>query len=237
MAKPAISVVIPAFNEEENVEPQTGEIIATLDEYPGGFELIFVDDGSSDGTAAEVDKASKADPRVRLLKLTENIGQVPAMVEGIASAKGEVVVTLDGDRQHDPEDIPALVAGVRSGADMVCGWRKDRQDPYIGKILPSWIFNRVLRGMFKVPIHDASCTMRAFSPDVVLALSLYRDSISFIPIFVALSGKDVREMIIRHRPRTLGEAKYNSPGRFLYTIREMIAIYRGKRNHCLPSGQ
>ena len=229
----AISVVIPVFNEEENVAPQAAEIIEALDDYPGGFELIYVDDGSTDNTAAEVEKASSSDERVRLVSMQENKGQVPAMMEGFVQARGDVIVTLDGDRQHDPRDIPALVAGVGAGVDIMCGYRKDRKDPLVGKRLPSLIFNFLLRLMFGVPIHDASCTLRAYRPDAIRSLKLYKYAISFIPILAARAGFSVGEMAIRHRPRAAGEAKYNSPARFIYTIREMIAIRLGRRDHCL----
>lgn len=234
MAEVAISVVIPVFNESPNVLFQAGEIARALEEYPNGFEVLFVDDGSTDDTADKVKEASAADPRIKLIQLPKNKGQVPAMVEGINRAKGEVIVTIDGDCQHDPKDIPALVGGVNSGADIVCGWRKDRQDPFLGKRLPSKIFNFLLRILFQVPIHDASCTLRAYRPEAIRSISLYKNSISFIPVLAARAGYSVREMIIRHRPRAAGEAKYDSPRRFLYTIREMIAIRFGKRDHTLP---
>lgn len=234
MAEVAISVVIPVYNESPNVQVQAVEIAGALDEYPGGFEVLFVDDGSTDDTAKKVEQASAENPCIKLIKLPENKGQVPAMVEGINRAAGEVIVTIDGDCQHDPLDIPAMVDGVKAGKDMICGWRKDRQDPYLGKRLPSKIFNFVLRFLFGVPIHDASCTLRAYRPEAIRSISLYKNSISFIPILAARAGYSVGEMVIRHRPRAAGEAKYDSPRRFVYTIRELIAIRLGKRDHVLP---
>ena len=236
MSKTAISVVIPVFNEAPNIAVSSDEIVRALDDYPGGFELIFVDDGSTDTTVEQVKKASAKDNRVSLISLEKNKGQVPAMVEGINGAKGEVIITMDGDCQHDPKDIPALVAGVRSGFDVVCGWRKDRKDPCLGKLLPSKIFNTLLRILFKIPVHDNSCTLRAYNPAAIKSVELYKYAISFIPILLMKAGYSVTEMIIRHRPRSAGEAKYNSPRRFIYTIKEMLAIYFGKRDHLLSKG-
>ncbi len=235
--KTAVSVVIPVFDEAPNIIAQANEIIDALDNFEGGFEVIFVDDGSKDGTVAEVEKASKNDNRVRLLKMEKNIGQIPAMFKGIKAAVGEVIVTMDGDRQHDPRDIPALVAGVNSGYDLVCGWRKDRKDPYWGKLVPSRIFNILIRILFKVPVHDNSCTLRAYKPEAIKSIELYKYAISFIPVLAKRAGYSLNEMIIRHRERPAGEPKYNSPGRFIYTIKEMIAIYFGKRDHLLPKGR
>lgn len=236
MAEVAVSVVIPVFNESPNVFPQAEEIVNALDGYPGGFEVVFVDDGSLDDTVLQVKKAADQFPQVRLLSLGTNKGQVPAMAEGLRQALGGVLVTIDGDMQHDPEDIPALVAAVKSGYDMACGWRRNRQDPFLGKILPSLIFNRLMRLLFEIPIHDNSCTLRAYRPDAIRSIELYPYAISFIPVLAHRAGYKITEMVIRHRARSAGEAKYNSPGRFIYTFKEMFAIWFGRRDHLLSKG-
>lgn len=237
MGQPAISVVIPVFNEQENVLPQSARIVEALQDTSGGFEVWFVDDGSTDETADRVELVVKGDKRFHLLKLPKNKGQTLAMETGLHAATGQVLVTLDGDCQHDPADIAGLVSGIAAGADMVCGYRKNRQDPFFGKKLPSLIFNAMLRMLLNSPVHDNSCTLRAYRPEAIRSIKLYFTALSFIPVLAVRAGYVVTEMVVRHCPRKLGQAKYDSPRRFVYTLIEMVKILAGKRDRNLPEGK
>jgi len=234
---PTLSIVIPVYNEAPNVRAQAKAIVSAIGDYFKGMEILFVDDGSTDETASIIAEMSGEDRRVRLIALGENRGQITAMANGIAGARGEVIVTMDGDLQHDPADVPALVAGVRSGADVVCGYRYNRKDPLFGKRLPSMIFNAMLRLLFHVPVHDSSCTLRAYRPEVIRSLRLYEGALSFVPVLAAAAGFKVREMAVNHFPRHDGQAKYDSPGRFFSTFAEMIRIRLGFRNRQIVSGK
>jgi glycosyltransferase involved in cell wall biosynthesis len=204
---PDLSVVAPLYNESQNVRPLVAWILEALAAYPGSFELVLVDDGSRDDTWAEV-QAMAADPRVRGLRLARNVGQTAAMMAGFDHARGRVVVSLDGDLQNDPRDIPELVAKLDEGYDLVCGWRQRRQDKLLLRKVPSWVANRMIRRLTGVPITDNGCSLKAYRRELLDRISLYAEQHRFIPALSASVGARITEMPVRHHARRYGESKY-----------------------------
>jgi glycosyltransferase involved in cell wall biosynthesis len=207
VSDPVLSVVAPLYNESENVRPLVEWILQALAEYPRAFEIILVDDGSRDDTWAQVHSAA-ADPRVRGLRLGRNAGQTAAMMAGFDHARGTVVVSLDGDLQNDPRDIPALLAKLDEGYDLVCGWRQRRQDKFLLRKVPSWVANRIIRRLTGVPITDNGCSLKAYRRELLDRLSLYAEQHRFIPALSASVGARITEMPVRHHARRFGESKY-----------------------------
>ncbi len=204
---PDLSVVAPLFNESENVRPLVDWILQALETYAGVFEVILVDDGSRDDTWTQI-RAAAADPRVRGLRLGRNVGQTAAMMAGFDHAHGRVVVSLDGDLQNDPRDIPALIAKLDEGYDLVCGWRRQRQDKLLLRKVPSWVANRLIRRLTGVPITDNGCSLKAYRRDLLNRISLYAEQHRFIPALSASVGARITEMPVRHHARRFGESKY-----------------------------
>ncbi|HEY8196889.1 MAG TPA: glycosyltransferase family 2 protein [Gemmatimonadales bacterium] len=204
---PTLTVVAPLFNESQNVRPLVEWILQALETYPKTFEIILVDDGSRDGTWNEV-RSAAADPRVRGLRLGSNVGQTAAMMAGFDNALGQVIVSLDGDLQNDPRDIPALVAKLDEGYDLVCGWRHQRQDKLILRKIPSWLANRLIRRLTGVPIRDNGCSLKAYRRELLQRIPLYAEQHRFIPALSASVGARITEMPVRHHARRFGESKY-----------------------------
>jgi glycosyltransferase involved in cell wall biosynthesis len=204
---PALSVVVPLFNEAQNVRPLVNWILQALESYSSTFEVILVDDGSRDGTWEEV-LAAASDPRVHGLRLGRNVGQTAAMMAGFDHALGHVIVSLDGDLQNDPRDIPALVAKLEEGYDLVCGWRHRRQDKLLLRKVPSWLANRLIRRLTGIPITDNGCSLKAYRRDLLNRISFYAEQHRFIPALSASVGARIAEMPVRHHARRFGESKY-----------------------------
>jgi glycosyltransferase involved in cell wall biosynthesis len=204
---PALSIVAPLYNESENVRPLVDWILQALESYVGSFEIILVDDGSRDGTWDQVMAVAK-DPRVQGLRLGRNVGQTAAMMAGFDHARGGVIVSLDGDLQNDPRDIPALISKLDEGYDLVCGWRHQRQDKLILRKVPSWVANRIIRRLTGVPITDNGCSLKAYRRDLLDRIDLYAEQHRFIPALSASVGARITEMPVRHHPRRFGESKY-----------------------------
>jgi glycosyltransferase involved in cell wall biosynthesis len=206
-SNPELSVVAPLFNESQNVRPLVEWILEALEAFPGSFEIILVDDGSRDDTWDQV-RAAAANPHVMGLRLGRNVGQTAAMMAGFDNARGRIVVSLDGDLQNDPRDIPALIAKLDEGYDLVCGWRRQRQDKLLLRKVPSWVANRLIRRLTGVPITDNGCSLKAYRRDLLERIPLYAEQHRFIPALSASVGARIAEMPVRHHARRYGESKY-----------------------------
>lgn len=205
---PVISVVVPVLNEEANVAPLVEGVRQALREGPA-WELLFVDDGSSDGTGAAVLALAGTDQRIRLITLARNYGQTAALQAGFDHARGDIVISMDGDLQNDAADILPLVAKLEEGFDLVAGYRRGRQDAWLSRRLPSWVANRVLRWITGVPVRDTGCSLKAYRRELIDRLALYSDLHRFIPtVAAATAGARIVELEVRHHPRRHGRSKY-----------------------------
>ena len=203
-----LSVVVPVFNEEESLEPLLREIREALEPLGKSYEVIVVDDGSSDGTFALLSRLHKTEPRIKVLRFKRNFGQTAAVAAGFAHAQGEIIVTMDGDGQNDPKDIPALLRKLDEGFDLVSGWRSPRQDPFWNRQLPSLMANGLISWMTQVKIHDYGCTLKAIRREVAKELKLYGEMHRFIPAIAYERGARIAEIKVHHRPRRWGKSKY-----------------------------
>src|ERR1051325_5841376 len=181
---PAVSIVVPVLNEEPNVAPLVAGVRAAMGAGPA-WELVFVDDGSSDGTAETVLSIAATDERIRLIPLAQNYGQTAALQAGFDHSRGKIVVSMDGALQNGPGDIPALVAKLGEGNDLVAGYRRGRQDAFLSRKLPSWVANRVLRWVSGIPIRDTGCSLKAYRRELIDRLAPYSDFHRFIPTLAA----------------------------------------------------
>ena len=203
-----LSIVVPLFNEVGNVEPLVARVRDAMRSQPS-WELLLVDDGSTDGTAERIDAFGNDDPRIRPVHLARNYGQTAAMQAGFDQARGRVVVSMDGDLQNDPVDIPRLVAKLDEGFDLVTGYRENRQDPLLTRKVPSWIANRIIGWLTHVPIRDNGCSLKAYRAELIQRLHLYSDMHRFIPaVAVATAGARIAEIPVRHHARQHGASKY-----------------------------
>ncbi len=220
--RPEISVVIPVFNEADNLADLHRELTTSLGSLGRPYEIIVVDDGSTDGTPARLRALAEADPRLRPLRLRRNFGQTAAFSAGFDHCRGEIVVTSDGDLQNDPADIPRLIATLDEGYDMVCGWRQQRQDP-ASKRIPSWFANRLISWATGVRLHDYGCSLKAIRVEVVRGLRLYGEMHRFIPAVASWMGVTFKELPVGHRPRTRGRSKYGL-GRTLRVLLDLFTV-------------
>jgi glycosyltransferase involved in cell wall biosynthesis len=206
--RPHVSVVIPLLNEAENVADLYRELTTHLESLGRPYEVLMVDDGSTDGTVARLVEIEARDPRIRVLRLRRNFGQTAAFSAGFDHARGDLVVTSDGDLQNDPADIPRLIERLETGGlDMVCGWRFERQDPWHRR-LPSQVANRVISMATGVRLNDYGCSLKVMRAEVVRGIRLYGEMHRFIPAVASWMGVTVAEMKVNHRPRTRGSSKY-----------------------------
>jgi glycosyltransferase involved in cell wall biosynthesis len=218
-----LSIVIPVYNEEENVEPLIQEINAAVRPLGMRYEIIAVDDGSKDNTFPALAQMYQNEPHLRVLKLKRNFGQTAALAAGLAHANGEVVVIMDGDGQNDPADIPALLAELDRGNDLVSGWRYARQDALLSRRLPSMIANRLISWATRLKLHDYGCTLKAMRKDVAKNLKLYGEMHRFIPAIAYERGARIAELKVRHRPRWRGKSNYGI-GRTLRVILDLLTV-------------
>jgi glycosyltransferase involved in cell wall biosynthesis len=207
-ASPELSIVIPVRNEEPNVDPLYRELVEVLGPTGRSFEVIVVDDGSTDGTFERLAALQSADARLRVIRLRRNFGQTAAFSAGFAHARGRYVVTSDGDLQNDPRDIPRMVDLVEEGHDIVCGWRKDRKDTFINRRLPSLLANWLISWATGVELHDYGCSLKVFRSEVVKPLKLYGEMHRFLPAIASEMGVSIREVVVNHRARQHGTSKY-----------------------------
>ena len=203
-----VSVVIPVYNEEEGLELFVQEVSSVLRSLARDYEVIVVDDGSTDGTYPLLSRVHKREPRVRVVRLKRNFGQTAALAAGLAYAQGEVIVAMDGDGQNDPNDIPLLLSKLGEGFDLVSGWRFPRQDPFWSRRLPSQIANGLISWMTRVKLHDYGCTLKAIRREVAKDLKLYGEMHRFIPAIAYERGARIAEIKVHHRSRQWGKSKY-----------------------------
>jgi glycosyltransferase involved in cell wall biosynthesis len=203
-----LSIVIPVFNEEENISPLCDRLLPVLKRTGRSYEVIFVDDGSTDGTLEALIDVTKGHPGVKAISLSRNFGQTSALSAGIDLSKGEIIIPMDGDLQNDPEDIIPLLEKIGEGYDVVSGWRKDRKDPFLKRRLPSVIANRMISAIGGVPLHDYGCMLKAYRRDILKNIRLYGEMHRFIPIYAQWIGARVCEIPVNHFPRRHGASKY-----------------------------
>lgn len=203
-----ISIVVPLFNEQDSVRPLYQSISNALVDVGPKVEIIFVDDGSTDDTFAIAEEIAATDKRLRVVKFRRNYGQTPAMAAGIDIARGDVIVTMDGDLQNDPADIVQLICKIDEGFDIVVGWRHNRQDKLISRKIPSRIANWLIGKVTGVPIKDNGCSLKAFRASVIKHIPLYSEMHRFIPAMASIAGPRIAEIKVRHHARQYGESKY-----------------------------
>lgn len=205
-----LSVVVPVYNEEGNIEELHAELARSLSLLRKTYEIIYVDDGSGDGSFDKLAAIQSSDPSVCVIKFKRNFGQGSALSAGFERARGNVIIPLDADMQNDPADIPKLIEKIEEGYDVVAGWRRDRQDPYFSRVLPSQIANWIISKVTGVRIHDHGCTIKAYRASALEGISFYSEMHRFIllPAMAVWQGAKLCEEIVNHRPRTRGTSKY-----------------------------
>jgi len=204
----SVSIVVPICDEFDNIQPLYEQLVAVLPQLAQPCEILFVDDGSTDGSSRRLDELAARDERVRVVRFRRNYGQTAAMHAGIQHAGGDIIVTLDGDLQNDPQDIPLLVRKLDEGFDLVHGWRKNRHDTLLTRKIPSRIANWLISRATGFPIHDLGCTLKAIRREIAVELELYGEMHRFIPILAHQRGARCIEVVTRHHPRRFGRTKY-----------------------------
>src|SRR6267143_1531632 len=205
---PEVSVFLPVFNEEPNLRPLHAKLMAALASLHRTTEIIYVDDGSTDGSLEALREIAHADPRVHVIALRRNYGQTPAMAAGIHAARGQVLIPMDADLQNDPADIIRLLEKIDEGYDVVSGWRKNRQDKLVTRKIPSMLANRLISWIGGVPLHDYGCSLKAYRRESLQDVKLYGEMHRFIPIYASWAGARVTEIPVEHHARTMGKSKY-----------------------------
>jgi glycosyltransferase involved in cell wall biosynthesis len=205
---PRLSIIVPFYNEADNIRRMYTAIVDAVAPLEVSFEMVFVDDGSRDNTLQLASELAAADSRVRVVKFRRNFGQTPAMAAGIEHARGEILITMDGDLQNDPADIQQLLAKMDEGNDIVVGWRFNRQDKMISRKIPSMIANRLIGKVTGVPIKDNGCSLKAYRASVIKHIPLYSEMHRFIPAMASIAGPRIAEIKVRHHARQFGKSKY-----------------------------
>ncbi|MGD9345067.1 MAG: glycosyltransferase family 2 protein [Candidatus Aminicenantes bacterium] len=205
---PQISIVVPFYNEEENIEELYDQLSRVLKRLDLSYELIFIDDGSTDRSHELLVRVFESDKTVKIIRLRKNFGQTAALQAGFDHAKGEIIISMDGDLQHDPEDIPKLLAPMAEGFDIASGWRKERKDHFLLRRFPSWVANRIMRLLSGVKIHDFGTTFKAYRREVLEGIRLYGELHRFIPALISRTGVKITEVPIKNVVRQKGKSKY-----------------------------
>lgn len=219
----SVSLVLPVYNEEESVVPLYHALTATLNNLPLQTEVVLVNDGSTDNTAEQLDALARQDARFTVIHLRRNFGQTAAMAAGFDHATGDVVIALDADLQNDPTDIPKLLDKLNEGYDVVSGWRKDRQDKFLTRILPSKLANGLISMMTGVRLHDYGCSLKAYRRDVLQDVRLYGEMHRYIPALAYWAGARVAEVVVTHHPRKFGKSKYGL-SRILKVLLDLMTV-------------
>ncbi|HKV55048.1 MAG TPA: glycosyltransferase family 2 protein [Candidatus Binataceae bacterium] len=219
-----VSVVIPLFNERDNLAPLHGELAGVMGGLGRSYELIFVDDGSTDGGLEVLRRIKTGDPRVHVIRLARNSGQTAALACGLHHTSGEVVIALDGDGENDPADIPKLIGKLEEGYDLASGWRTQRwQNAALTRRLPSVVANALISWMTGIELHDYGCTLKAYRGDLARRLMLYGEMHRFVPAIAAEQGARIAEVEVNFRPRRAGASKYG-PGRIIRTVLDLMTV-------------
>jgi glycosyltransferase involved in cell wall biosynthesis len=205
---PKLSIIVPFYNEEENITRMHAAIVAAVEPMQVSFEMVLVDDGSKDATAQLATELARKDPRVMFVKFRRNYGQTPAMAAGIAHARGQILVTMDGDLQNDPRDIKLFLDKIDEGYDIVVGWRHNRQDKLVTRKIPSRIANWLIGKVTGVPIRDNGCSLKAFRASLIKRIPLYSEMHRFIPAMASIAGPRIAEIKVTHHARQFGKSKY-----------------------------
>jgi len=221
--KPELSVFLPVYNEESNLAPLHAKLDEALKALGRTAEIIYVDDGSTDGSLKVLRELARLDNRVRVVALRRNYGQTAAMAAGIDAASGEVLIPMDADLQNDPTDIARLLEKLEEGYDVVSGWRKDRQDKLITRKIPSMLANRLISWIGGVPLHDYGCSLKAYRRESIEDVRLYGEMHRFIPIYASWAGARVSEIPVEHHARTMGKSKYGL-SRTLKVVFDLMTI-------------
>ena len=220
---PDLSVVIPVYNEAPNVTELYRELAETLGAWGRPFELLFVDDGSTDGTFEILAGLQADDARVRVIRFRRNFGQTAAFAAGFAHARGRYIATSDGDLQNDPRDLPLMVERLEQGSDIVCGWRKARQDRFLSRRLPSFLANKLISFATGVRLNDYGCSLKVFRAEVVKSMRLYGEMHRFLPAIASEFGVRIAEQVVHHRPRKHGRSKYGI-GRTVRVLLDLVTV-------------
>lgn len=218
-----ISIVVPLYNERDNITDLIERATRTMQKLELPYELILVDDGSTDGSLEILAKLREEQPHIKVIELRRNFGQTAALAAGFDHAGGEIIVPLDGDLQNDPADIPRLIDKLNEGYDVVSGWRRRRKDKFLTRKIPSWIANKIIGFFTGVKLHDYGCTLKAYRREVVQHVNLYGEMHRFIPAIASWAGAKVTEMEVTHHPRTRGKTKYGL-SRTIKVVFDLITV-------------
>jgi glycosyltransferase involved in cell wall biosynthesis len=220
---PDLSVVIPIRNEAPALVELHRELTETLGACGRSYEIIIIDDGSTDEGFEILARLQAADPRLRVIRLRRNFGQTAAFAAGFEHARGRLIITSDGDLQNDPRDIPAMVAKLESGYDIVCGWRKDRKDAFISRRIPSMLANSLISVVTGVHLHDYGCSLKVFRAEIVKEMKLYGEMHRFLPAIASEQTSSIGEMVVNHRARKYGQSKYGI-GRTVRVVLDLLTV-------------
>lgn len=226
--KPEISIVIPIYNEYENLPKLAGAILGVMDNMNRSYEVLLVDDGSKDGSSELLKQICEKYEHFKGFKFRKNFGQTPAMACGFDHAQGDIIVAMDGDMQNDPKDIPKVIEKLEEGYDVVNGWRKNRQDRFIDRKLPSMIANWLIGQATGVKLHDYGCSLKAYRSDTIKLVNLYGEMHRFIPALASIEGAEITEIAVDHHPRTFGKSKYNIMRTFKVILDLLTVIFLKK---------
>lgn len=218
-----ISLTVPVYNEKEALLPLFEKVSKVMDAHGQPWEIIFVNDGSHDGSAELLDKLAAANPQVKVVHFRRNFGQTAAMMAGFDFASGETIIPMDGDGQNDPEDIPRMLAKLDEGYEVCSGWRKDRQDNALQRNIPSIFANKLISAVSGVALHDFGCSLKAYRAEVIKGVRLYGEMHRFLPIYAKWHGARIAEIPVNHHARTSGKSKYGLE-RVVKVIMDLVTV-------------
>lgn len=220
-----VSVIVPIYNEEDNIAPFSKKLIEILKKTTFSFEVIFVNDGSTDFSDQKIKKQAESDARFKMIELKRNYGQTAAMMAGFDFSTGQIIVTMDGDLQNDANDIPRLIEKIQEGYDVCSGWRRHRKDNPLLRNMPSWIANRLISFLSGVKLHDYGCTLKAYKRNILEGIRLYGEMHRYIPIYAKWQGAEITEIPVSHNPRIHGKSKYGMERIFKVILDLMVVVF------------